>query len=117
MAAKKQQPKRWTQHVTQTSNALDLERGVFTFDDPKEIASSLQRSAEKSNRRKAEPFRSAMSMLNFYINRAGKNLPKQRLERLEAAKDELRALYGKPRQNSEGKAAPRSRKATAKRRK
>lgn len=111
MATRKQQPKRWTQHVTQTSNALDLERGVFTFDDPKEIALSLQRSAEKSNRRKAEPFRSAMSMLNFYINRAGKNLPKQRLEQLEAAKDELRALYGKPRQ-SEGKAAGSKRPAT-----
>ncbi len=109
MATKKQQSKRWTQHVTQTSNALDLERGVFTFDDPKEIALSLQRSAEKSNRRKAEPFRSAMSMLNFYINRAGKNLPKQRLERLEAAKDELRALYGKPRQHAEGKPAKGSR--------
>ena len=100
MATKKQQPKRWTQQVTQNSNALDLERGVFTFDDPKKIARSLQRSAEKSNRRKAGPFRSAMSMLNFYINRAGKNLPKRRLERLEAARDELRALYGKPRKNS-----------------
>ena len=115
MATKKQRPKRWTQHVTQTSNALDLERGVFTFDDPKEIARSLQRSAEKSNRRKAEPFRSAMSMLNFYINRAGKNLPKQRLERLEAAKDELRALYGKPRQNPEPKPG-RSAKAAARQR-
>ncbi len=116
MATKKEQPKRWTQHVTRTSNALDLERGVFTFDDPKKIARSLQRSAEESNRRKAEPFRSAMSMLNFYINRAGKNLPKQRLERLEAAKDELRALYGKPRKNPEGK-TPQSAKAAAKRRK
>jgi hypothetical protein len=101
MATKKGQPKRWTQHVTQSSNALDLERGVFTFDDPKEIARSLQRSAEKSNRRKAEPFRSAMSMLNFYINRAGKNLPKDRLQRLEEAKDELRALYGKRRHSAE----------------
>ncbi len=108
MAKKKAPPKRWTQHVTQTSNALDLERGVFTLNDPKKIARSLKRSAEGSNRRKAEPFRSAMSMLNFYINRAGKNLPKQRLERLEAAKDELRALYGKPRKNSEGRAAKSS---------
>ncbi len=108
MATKKEEPKRWTQHVTHTSNALDLERGVFTFDDPKQIARSLRRSAEKSNRRKAEPFRSAMSMLNFYINRAGKNLPKQRLERLEAAKDELRALYGKPLQHAESKPAKSS---------
>ncbi len=86
----------------ETSNALDLERGVFAKDDPKSIARSLKRSAEESKRRKAEPFRSAMSMLNFYINRAGRNLPKQRLARLEAAKDELRALYGRPRQHAEG---------------
>jgi len=91
----------------ETSNALDLERGVFARDDPKSIASSLKRSAEESKRRKAEPFRSAMSMLNFYINRAGKNLPKRRLEMLEAAKDELRALYGRPRQHAHGKASSR----------
>ncbi len=90
-----------------SSNALDLERGVFAQDDPKSIARSLKRSAEESKRRKAEPFRSAMSMLNFYINRAGKNLPKQRREKLEAAKDELRALYGKPRQHAEAKPSPR----------
>ncbi len=87
----------------QTSNALDLERGVFAKDDPKSIARSLKRSAEESKRRKAEPFRSAMSMLNFYINRAGKNLLKERRDNLEAAKDELRALYGKPRQHTQGK--------------
>ncbi len=87
----------------ETSNALDLERGVFAKDDPKSIARSLKRSAEESRRRKADPFRSAMSMLNFYINRAGRNLPKQRRDKLEAAKDELRALYGKPRQHSEAK--------------
>ena len=75
MATKREQPRRWTKHLMQTSNALDLERGFFTSDDPKKIARSLQRSAERSKRRKAEPFRSAMSMLNFYINRAGKNLP------------------------------------------
>ncbi len=103
MPTKKEQPKRWSRHVMETSNALDLERGVFNQDDPKGIARSLKRSAEKSNRRKAEPFRSAMSMLNFYINRAGKNLSKQRRERLEAAKDELRALYGKPRRTPERK--------------
>ena len=116
MATKKQQPNRWSRHVMETSNALDLERGVFKKDDPKSIARSLKRSAEQSNRRKAEPFRSAMSMLNFYINRAGKNLPKQQLERLEAAKDELRALYGKPRQNGEEKPA-RSRRTAPKKHK
>ncbi len=100
MAQKKKQPHRWMQRVIETSNALDLEPKVFAQEDPKRIAESLKRSAERSNRRKAEPFRSAMSMLNFYINRAGKNLPKERLERLVAAKDELRALYGRPRQNA-----------------
>ena len=87
--------KRWSQQVTEKSNALDLEEGVFSLDDPRMIARSLKRSAERSTRRKTEPFRSAMSMLNFYINRAGTNLSKQRRARLEAAKDELRALYGK----------------------
>jgi hypothetical protein len=76
---------------------LDLERGVFTKGDPKRIARSLKRSAERSNRRKADPFRSAMSMLTFYINRAGRTLPKTDRSRLEAAKDELRALFGRPR--------------------
>jgi hypothetical protein len=98
LAAKK--PERWSQRVTETSNALDLEAGVFARDDPKSIARSLRRSAERSTRRKAEPFRSAMSMLVFYINRAGKNLPESRRATLEAAKDELRALYGKKRKAS-----------------
>lgn len=89
---------RWSQHVTETSDALDLEAGVFLLTDPKEIALSLKRSADNSARRKSEPFRSAMSMLSFYINRAGRNLPAEQRKRLEAAKDELRALYGKPRQ-------------------
>jgi hypothetical protein len=89
--------RRWSRHVTETSDALDLERGVFARDDPAAIARSLQRSAERSRRRKADPFRSAMSMLVFYINRAGRNLPKRRRARLEAAKDELRALYHRPR--------------------
>jgi hypothetical protein len=88
---------RWSQRVAETSNALDLEPGVFTLSDPREIALSLKRSAEASTRRKADPFRSAMSMLNFFINRAGRKLaPEQRL-RLEAAKDELRELFGRPR--------------------
>jgi hypothetical protein len=88
-------PKKWSKAVTEHSRAMDLKVGVFTQSDPKKIAQSLKRSAERSHRRKAEPFRSAMSMLNLYINRAGKNLSKQRLNRLERAKDELRALYGK----------------------
>ena len=87
--------KRWSQHVTETSDALSLEPDVFTFDDPARIARALSESAEESARRKAAPFRSAMSMLTFYINRAGKNLPGRRKEILEKAKDELRHLYGR----------------------
>jgi Protein of unknown function (DUF3175) len=87
--------KRWSHDVTVKSNALDLEANVFTKDSPRAIARSLKRSAEHSTRRKSDPYRSAMSMLTFYINRAGKNLPKERKQRLEKAKDELRALYGK----------------------
>ncbi|MBV6447763.1 DUF3175 domain-containing protein [Nitrosomonas sp.] len=86
----------WSHQVTETSNALDLEPGVFTWSDPHKIALSLKHSADSSERRKAEPFASAMSMLNFYINRAGKHLSAQQREVLEKAKDELRALYGKP---------------------
>jgi hypothetical protein len=84
--------RRWSGEVTRRSNSLDLERGVFTFDDPKRIALSLKRSAEESTRRKALPFESAMSMLNFYINRAGRNLPEDRRRILEQAKVELRNL-------------------------
>jgi hypothetical protein len=87
--------KYWSKRVTQESNALDLESSVFTKDDPKAIARSLKRSAERSKRRKSSPYRSAMSMLTFYINRAGKNLPKNRLRVLERAKDELRAEFGR----------------------
>jgi hypothetical protein len=83
--------------VTETSKALDLEPGVFTARDPRLIAKSLKRSAESSRRRKAGPFQSAMSMLTFYINRAGRQLSRARRLRLEAAKDELRRLFGKPR--------------------
>jgi hypothetical protein len=86
---------RWSQRVTEESNALDLEEGVFSLDDPRRIALSLKRSADSSERRKSEPFRSAMSMLTFYINRAGSKLPKARRAKLEAAKDELRRLYGR----------------------
>lgn len=88
---------RWSGRVTQQSNALDLEAGVFTWDDPREIARSLKASAECSMRRKAPPFRSAMSMLTFYVNRAGRDLPDDRRACLEAAKDDLRALFGRPR--------------------
>jgi hypothetical protein len=87
--------RRWSQRVTESSNALDLEPGVFTLDDPREIARSLMRSAMRSDRRKTTPFRSAMSMLTFYINRAGRKLPRTQRARLEAAKDELRAVFGK----------------------
>jgi hypothetical protein len=88
--------RRWSRHVTETSNALDLEPNVFTLTSPRDIAESLKRSAEQSTRRKAEPFRSALSMLVFYINRAGKNLSPERRRTLEQAKDELRALFGRP---------------------
>jgi len=87
--------KKWSADVTEQSDALELEAHVFEKDDPKEIAASLKRSADKSDKRKAEPFRSAMSMLTFYINRAGKNLPAKRKKVLEEAKDELRRAYGR----------------------
>jgi hypothetical protein len=88
-------PADWSRKVTESSRALELEEGVFTWDDPKAIAASLKRSAEASKRRKAAPFRSAMAMLVFYINRGGANLDPDRLAILEQAKVELRRLYGK----------------------
>ena len=87
--------KRWSARVTKQSNALDLEPKVFRSRSPRKIALSLKRSAEHSKRRKAKPYQSAMSMLNFYINRAGKNLPKNRKQTLERAKDELRDVFGR----------------------
>ncbi|MBU1326841.1 DUF3175 domain-containing protein [Patescibacteria group bacterium] len=87
--------KNWSDYVTKHSVALDLEDGVFTWDDPKKIAASLKNSADNSLRRKASPFQSAMSMLNFYINRAGKNLPPSRKTILNKAKIELRSLFGR----------------------
>jgi hypothetical protein len=93
----KQDVKRWSQRVTETSNALDLEEGVFSWDDARGIALSLKGSADHSDRRKSSAFRSAMSMLNFYVNRAGRNLPREQRDILEKAKDELRELYGRPR--------------------
>ena len=91
--------KRWSAQVTENSHALDLDKGVFTWRSPRRIARSLKDSAESSHRRKADPFRSAMSMITFYVNRAGEDLPAERRSTLEAAKDELRALYGRPRRH------------------
>jgi hypothetical protein len=85
--------KRWSARVTRESHALQLEEGVFTWKDPRRIARSLKRSAEASTQRKTTPFQSAMSMLNFYINRAGKNLDPMQRQVLEQAKQELRRLY------------------------
>lgn len=85
---------KWSADVTEHSDALSLEPHIFESDDPAKIARSLKRSAEESHKRKAEPYQSAMSMLTFYINRAGKNLPAQRKKVLEQAKDELRHLFG-----------------------
>ena len=87
--------RKWSQHVTETSDALDLEVGVFRKETPRQIAISLKRSADRSRRRKTDSYRSAMSMLVFYVNRAGKNLSASRRRVLEAAKDELRAAYGR----------------------
>lgn len=95
MAKRADPKKRWSQRVSKTSDALDLEPGVFTLQSPREIAESLRRSAEASTRRKSDPYRSAMSMLCFYINRAGSKLSAERRRVLERAKDELRALYGR----------------------
>lgn len=86
---------KWSQDVTENSDALDLEDGVFTEDDPKEMAKSLKRSADRSGQRKSSPYSSAMSMLTFYINRAGKDLDAEQKQVLEDAKDELRKLYGR----------------------
>jgi hypothetical protein len=87
--------KYWSGQVTKQSDALDLEKGVFTWKEPKRIAKSLKASAEASTRRKATPFQSAISMLNFYINRAGKNLPAEQKKVLEQTKVELRKLFNK----------------------
>lgn len=90
--------KYWSGKVTKESDALDLEPGVFTKDDPERIARSLKHSAEASDRRKAGPYQSAMSMLNFYINRAGRNLPPERKKILIRARDALRRLFGRERE-------------------
>jgi uncharacterized protein DUF3175 len=87
--------RRWSARVTRNSDALDLARGVFTWKDPSRIAGSLKRSALRSRRRKADPYRSALSMLTFYLNRAGKNLPAGRRKTLQRAKTELRKQFGR----------------------
>ena len=93
--AKKRKTKRWSGKVTRESHALALEDGVFTLDDPKKIARSLKRSADRSDQRKAGAYRSALSMLTFYINRAGKNLPAARKKTLNQAKTELKEAFGR----------------------
>lgn len=95
---KKRKMKYWSAEITRKSNALDLEPGVFSLKDPKKIAFSLKKSALESERRKGNPFQSAMSMLNFYINRAGRNLPKEREKVLNQAKEELRKTFNKIRE-------------------
>ena len=101
MAAPQKSPKtkktgkKWSGKVTRESNALDLKKGVFTSDDPRKIAHSLKHSAERSRRRNFSPYRSAMSMLTFYLNRGGKDPPAKRKRVLQQAKDELRALFKK----------------------
>jgi hypothetical protein len=97
--ARSDEQEHWSQRVTQHSNALDLESGVFTWGDPVAIARSLKASAEASDRKKSTAFRSAMSMLTFYVNRAGHELAAGQRARLEAAKDELRVLFNRPRRN------------------
>ncbi|MDE2602665.1 MAG: DUF3175 domain-containing protein [Bradyrhizobium sp.] len=94
-SAKSGTSKRWSQRVTRESDALDLKRGVFKLADPKKIAASLKRSAEHSSRRKSSAYRSALSMLTFYINRAGKTLPKTQRDRLQRAKTELKHQFGR----------------------
>ena len=93
----KRRLRRWSQRVTRESDALTLEKGVFTKSTPRGIAASLKRSADRSRRRKASAYRSAMSMLTFYINRGGRGISAARKKKLEKAKDELRGLYGKAR--------------------
>lgn len=94
-AGRKSSGRKWSAHVNETSDAMDLREGVFKSDDPEKIARSLKRSATKSRRKKGTPYQSAMSMLNFYINRAGKNLPEKQQHVLEDAKGELRKVFGR----------------------
>ena len=114
MAAVKSK-KKWSQHVTETSDAMDVAGGTFAAKSPKRIAEALEHDAEKSTRRKSSPYRSAMSMLTFYINRAGKNLSAKQRKVLEDAKDVLRSEFG-PDSNAAAKSAPKRKTATARKR-
>ena len=102
--------KKWSRNVTEHSDALQLDEGVFTWKNPKRIAASLKRSALRSRKRKSEPYRSAMSMLNFHINRAGTGLNATQKSRLERAKDELRKLFGRATTSSSASSPRRRRK-------
>jgi hypothetical protein len=112
MAAPKTKPKTWSRHVTETSNAMDLEPDIFTQSSAKKIAAAVEHDAERSTRRKTTPYRSAMSMLTFYINRAGKNLSARQRKVLEDAKDVLRAEFG-PASGTAAKKKTPPRKKTA----
>jgi hypothetical protein len=115
MAIKAKPPKKWSQHVTDTSNAMDIADGTFASEDPEKIARDVEKDAEASTRRKSSPYRSAMSMLTFYINRAGKNLTPKHRKVLEDAKDVLREQFGpKATAAKSKKAAPK--KKTSRRR-
>jgi hypothetical protein len=94
MPTKQKSPKKWSRHVTETSNAMDIEKGTFSSDDPAKIARTVEKDAETSTRRKSSPYRSAMSMLTFYINRAGTKLTPKHRKVLEEAKDILREQFG-----------------------
>jgi len=100
---------RWSARVTRESDALDLTKSVFTWKSPRRIAASLKRSAERSRRRKSDPYRSALSMLTFYINRAGRNLPAGRRRTLTRAKDELRRQFGRDKPTARGGSRARTR--------
>ena len=114
-SARKRPGRRWSAAVTRHSDALDLKGGVFTLSDPKRIAGSLKRSALRSKRRKADPYRSALSMLTFYLNRAGKNLPAARRRTLARAKIELRKQFGRDARKAPNHAQKRAPKRAAKR--
>jgi hypothetical protein len=114
MAAKRK-VNRWSQHVTETSNAMDVEKGTFASDDPAAIANAVERDAERSTRRKSTPYRSAMSMLTFYINRGGKNLSAKHRKVLEDAKEVLREKFGPEAKKPAKKPAGAKRKTAAKR--
>ncbi len=112
--AKSPKAKKWSQHVTETSDAMDIESGTFASDDPKKIARTVEKDAEASNRRKSSPYRAAMSMLTFYINRAGKNLTPKHRKVLEEAKDVLREQFGPKAPAAKRKKASPAKKASAK---